>query len=159
MDQENRYQSLLSAAQKYQIVGCTLQIETKDGKVLRFMALTQSALEGPTWVLEAFGDPKRLALPLAGTEITAHFGGSPQGTVTGSAGCNGYFGGYRVDGENLSIGAQLGATDKFCADPPGLMDQEARYEALLVSAQRYRVTGSTLEITTKDGLLLRFAAR
>ena len=52
-----------------------------------------------------------------GSEISATFD-STQGTVSGSAGCNRYSGGYRVRGSRMSIG-RLTHTEMACRQPDG----------------------------------------
>ena len=87
---------------------------------------------------------------MAGTEITAVF--AEDGTLSGSAGCNNYTTTYTVDGDNITIG--MGAsTMMFCAEPEGVMDQEAQYLAALETAATYTITGDKLELRTADGAL------
>src|SRR5437763_1436536 len=111
----------------YLVIGTLLGLSCNNPA--RAQAGAQAPLEGTIWVLQAFGDPKSPTFPVTGSEITVQFGGTQPGRVTGSAGCNSYFGDYKVDSENLLIGPQLGATKKFCGDPAGLMDQENQYQA------------------------------
>ena len=49
---------------------------------------------------------------------------------SGSAGCNNYITSYTVDGNNLTIG-MAAVTMMFCAEPEGVMEQEAAYLAAL----------------------------
>jgi len=54
-------------------------------------------LEGPTWTLSSIADPDGgLGEPLPDVPVTAQFANDE---VTGSAGCNNYFGGYQTDGD------------------------------------------------------------
>jgi heat shock protein HslJ len=116
-----------------------------------------STLEGETWLLNAYGDAENPKSVLAGSQVTATFG-VPKGRVTGSAGCNGYGGGYQAVGEKLSV-TELISTKKFCSEPPGVMDQEQQYLTILQAAQRFRIIGGMLEIFAADGKLLRFTAK
>jgi heat shock protein HslJ len=152
MEQEGRYLALLDAAARYRILGHTLEIVTTEGAVLRY-----ARLEGTSWLLEALGDPNNPAAVLRGTVVTATFGDQTPAQVSGSGGCNSYFAGYRLEGETLAIG-MVGSTRRFCAEPAGTMDQESRYFTLLQAAERYRVTARALEIVTKEGMILRYAA-
>jgi heat shock protein HslJ len=86
---------------------------------------------------------------LIGTEITAAFG--DDGKLTGSAGCNSYFGSYEVDGEAITFGP-LGSTLMACAEPEGIMNQEQAYLAALESAGTYRIEGDKLELIDADGM-------
>jgi heat shock protein HslJ len=116
-----------------------------------------SPLEKTTWLLQAYGAADKPTSILAGTEVTATFGATA-GKVTGSAGCNGYGGSYREAGTMLTVSDVI-ATKKFCSEPAGVMDQEQQYLNLLQAAERFQVTGRTLEIFTAEGKLLRFTAR
>ena len=67
------------------------------------------ALVGPTWRLTALnGSPA-----LDDVRVTAVFG--DDGRVTGSAGCNRYFGGARADGAQITVGV-LASTRMHCGD-------------------------------------------
>jgi heat shock protein HslJ len=107
------------------------------------------ALEGTLWTLVSYGDPSDPQAVLEGSEITAEFD-SVEGTVSGSAGCNGYFGSYEVDGETIIFGL-LGSTLMACAEPEGIMEQEVAYLAVLGSAGTYRIEGDKLDLVDADG--------
>ena len=122
--------------------------------VLSLLVLTActtgtSACEDIDWVLESYGEEGYLKLALEGNEPTARFD-SAEGEVTGSAGCNHYFGAYEINGDKLSIGA-VGHTEMWCE---GLMDQEQEYLAILQAAESYQITGDKLEISSGANLLL-----
>jgi polar amino acid transport system substrate-binding protein len=87
---------------------------------------------------------------LAGTGLTTAFGAD--GSLNGSAGCNSYSAYYSVDGESLSIG-QPSATGMFCADPPGIMEQEAGFLAALTTTTHFRREGSQLYLFTSSGVI------
>jgi heat shock protein HslJ len=108
-----------------------------------------SGLTGVAWSLDSYLDENDTLVPiLPGTEVTAAFG--PDGKVTGSAGCNGYGGDYRLDGTALSI-SSLVQTLKLCTEPEGIMDQEARFMELLGSATGYRLENDRLILTDAEG--------
>jgi len=75
-----------------------------------------TALDGTEWQLVTLN---RQA-PLAGTVITARFS---QGQISGSSGCNSYFGSYTLRGSALQIQG-LGGTEMACLEPQGVMEQE-----------------------------------
>jgi heat shock protein HslJ len=107
-----------------------------------------------SWILVTLGPSDRPKAVVPGTEITATFGEEP-GRVVGSAGCNSYGGSYTEQDGKLTV-SSLVSTKKFCTEPEGVMPQEQEYLASLEAAESYRVQGAILEITTKDGRLLRF---
>jgi heat shock protein HslJ len=117
---------------------------------------SQSLLK-TSWILVSYGTAAEPKAVIAGSEITAVFGEEP-GRVAGSAGCNSYGGGYTTTDGKLTF-TPLVSTKKFCGDPPGLMDQEQAYLATLQAAERYLVTGATLEIQATEGRVLRFRER
>ncbi|PKL61429.1 MAG: META domain-containing protein [Methanomicrobiales archaeon HGW-Methanomicrobiales-2] len=110
---------------------------------------TPGAVAGPSWSLDSYLAGNGTLVPvLPGTEITAAFG--PDGKVTGSAGCNGYGGDYRLDGTTLSV-SSLVQTLKLCTEPEGIMEQEARFMDLLGSAAECRIEDDRLIITDAEG--------
>ena len=108
-------------------------------------------LEDIKWVLESYGEQGNLASVIEGTRITATFE-SAESEVSGSAGCNSYFGGYEID-DGLSITA-LAHTEMYCMDPEGVMDQETEYLKLLGAAESYRVQDNKLQINCGNRLVL-----
>ena len=110
----------------------------------------QVTLTGQEWLLTAIdGQPADEALGQSAT-----FG--DDGTVTGSGGCNDYFGPYTVDGESLAIGP-LAATRASCGDDVDA--SEARYLRALEAAASFVISGTDLAISTEDGTTLEFAAQ
>jgi heat shock protein HslJ len=80
---------------------------------------------------------------------------SPSGSLSGSSGCNTYTARYAVQGNTIRIDQPI-ATYKTC--PQG-MEQEGVYLSALVSAIRFKLTGSTLEIVYDGGKgLLKYGA-
>jgi len=149
MDQETAYLAALQSAASYQIVGNQLQIANADGAtVLTFVMMQMTPLTGTTWQLAFYLDDDAFTSVLADTEITALFG--DDGQLTGSAGCNSYFGSYEVDGETITFGP-LGSTLMACPEPAGIMDQEMAYFTALGSTVAYRREGDELELIDADG--------
>ena len=87
---------------------------------------------------------------IIGTEISLEFGAD--GTVSGNASCNSYSGSYEADGAAITIGP-LAVTERFCADPEGIMDQEQQYLAALQNAQVYAISQARLELRDNSGAL------
>jgi len=78
---------------------------------------TVTALENKKWVLESYGEQGDLQSILESTEITAVFE-SAERHIRGSAGCNTYFAGYKVEGNKLSI-SDIANTEMYCMEPEG----------------------------------------
>ena len=112
---------------------------------------TSGDLEGRTWVAEEIaidGAPTPL---VANTVVTATF---EDGTVSGIASCNNYFGGYEVDGDAIAFGP-LGTTLMACI--PEIFAQEVAYLAALDAADRFSVDGSTMTLYAGDTAVVTYA--
>jgi heat shock protein HslJ len=151
MDQENAYLTALGAAKTFTIRGEQLTLaDANKTTVLTYQAQSQD-LTGTSWEVIGFNNGKEAVVSvLLDTTISADFG--RDGTLSGSAGCNDYNGSYTVNGDQIKIGP-LASTQKFCGDPPGIMDQEAQYLAALEAAATYQIEGNVLEFRTQDGTL------
>jgi heat shock protein HslJ len=153
MDQETRYLALLGSAAWFRIDGDRLVISDAGGAVIltftRMKIPAPLPLTGTTWVLESLSaGGGAVSSVIAGTEIDALF--SPEGRVTGSAGCNRYFAEYNLSGSSLSIGP-AGSTKMFCGEPTGRMEQEQSYLSLLASATGYGIDGDRLILKDARG--------
>jgi len=113
----------------------------------------EAMLEDTAWILESYGEPGNLQAVIADTEITAEFA-SAEETVKGSAGCNSYFGSYELKGSQLSIPGPIGATEMYCMEPEGVMDQEQEYLAVLQLAESYEIDGDELQINCGSQVLI-----
>ena len=115
-----------------------------------FMAQDQS-LAGTAWEVTGFNNGRQAVVSvLAGTSLTATFG--EDGRVAGSAGCNQYNASFTTDGDKITIGPAA-STRRFCAEPAGVMEQEAQFLAALQTAATYTPRGDMLELRTADGAL------
>jgi heat shock protein HslJ len=105
-------------------------------------------LEGTDWVMVSYLNQEGVMTEsLPGTNSTALF---QDGQLNGNAGCNGYFGGYEVEGSNLSVGP-LASTEMFCGSPPGVMEQENGFLSALGSAATYANENEQLIIADDAG--------
>ena len=84
---------------------------------------------------------------LEGSSLTVAF--SSDGQLNGSGGCNTFNGRYSVSGGaangNVSI-SEIAGTNTLCAEPPGLMEQEAAFYDALRAAATYELITNTLVI-------------
>jgi heat shock protein HslJ len=104
-----------------------------------------------TWTLISALGGMGASNALPGTTITATF--ADDGTVSGSAGCNNYFGSYQARVNTLTIGA-LATTLMTCNSPAGIMNQEKIYLSNLQGAATYSINGDILSILDADGKTL-----
>ncbi|MBP1929632.1 heat shock protein HslJ [Methanolinea mesophila] len=103
-------------------------------------------LTAPQWHLVTYrGDDDR-DIPAIG-EVTLQF--SPDGTLQGNSGCNQYTAAYTVEGELITIGT-LTSTERSCAEPSGIMGQEAEFLSRLSNTTRYHVSDNYLILSYYD---------
>jgi heat shock protein HslJ len=162
--QEQQYFLALNAATSYRILGDNLQIPYSEGEILNFSAYVPevtpppsggplTGLNGTRWWLISMGNTGLLP----GSEITAEFAINPDGetgTLSGSAGCNTYT-------TSITGVFQLGpaaTTRMFCAEPPGVMEQETAYLAMLETANSFTQAYNQLLIGTGRGVLVYYNA-
>lgn len=103
-------------------------------------------LVGPAWVAEDIDN--RGVLDRLQSRITF----TPESRVEGMAGCNGFGGGYVVDGDRLEIGGEgrrLVSTLRACA--PAIMDQEARFHDALGQVRFWRINMGLLFLLDAEG--------
>lgn len=109
-------------------------------------------LQGATWALTHLA--RQEPVP-EGVRITARFN---DGRVSGSAGCNGYFGGISGNGPSTLHVGPVGKTKM--ARPEALMEAEGRYLRRLEGVTAFRFVLGRLALTYQDGDIqdaLRFA--
>ncbi len=92
---------------------------------------------------------RTLVSVLPDTHVTAIF---DDGSIMDSGGCNDYQGGYEVKDDHISIGP-LASNLAFCADPEGIMEQEASFFLALESAARFQIVADRLELVSEIGEL------
>ena len=107
----------------------------------------QVGLETSDWRLDRYLDASgQMTAVLPDATVTASFMG---GKLSGSAGCNRYFGNYNTGTENqLSISTYIGATMMACAPP--VAEQERQYLDRLPVVVAFQLEGSSLRLLDKD---------
>lgn len=150
-----------------------LRIRTSRGRTATFEPLDAgtTGVFGTEWHLKAIldvarTDPDRsLALRtdrlVPGTKVTARF--IVGRGVSGFSGCNPYSARLEPEGPfakrdgTFAKGAMvLEATVKGCPDPPGVMEQEKRFQGLVAKFERYRIYGELLVVHTSEDVVLLF---
>lgn len=93
----------------------------------------EAPLSGTRWVAQSInGQPVAFRTP------TLEFAGD---RVSGTGGCNRYFGGYEAQGDQISFGG-VGSTRMACEGP--VMAQENAFHTTLAAVRAYRREGETL---------------
>jgi heat shock protein HslJ/uncharacterized protein YgiM (DUF1202 family) len=107
------------------------------------------------WLLDSYTTPgSGFKTPLPGTEISARFGAD--GSLSGSAGCNSYTGGFIAFDQTLRT-SNLTSSKVLCPDPEGVMEQEGTFLTLLAQASKMRISSGQLEVfDSSDNRILVF---
>jgi heat shock protein HslJ len=125
--------------------GCTSNVTPSPNATATTNTLPALQLERPTWILTSLATETGMTNTLPDTTITATF---VDGNVTGSSGCNRYFGSYHQT--QIKIGP-VGSTLMFCADPEGVMTQETGYHLLLLNVTSYAISDNKLTLSDSLG--------
>jgi heat shock protein HslJ len=151
MEQESAYLKALAEAKTYAVNGDQLTLAGADKTSLVIYNAQSQDLTGTSWEATGYNNGKQAVVGVqAGTTLTADFG--KDGTLSGNSGCNTYSGGYKVNGDQITIGP-LASSMMACEEPAGVMEQEAQYLAALQSAATYQIEGNVLQLRTKDDAL------
>jgi heat shock protein HslJ len=113
-----------------------------------------SYLIGP-WYAKALiidEDPKA-PVRLTGIQLTFHNNGS----FSGFDSCNPYTGLWQAGKKNITL-SHIRSPMTYCIEPPGVMEQESEYFALLKNSSYYGVNGEDMILsdeTGKNGLIFK----
>ena len=146
-DVESAFLASLARAHSFSATAGRLVTSDESGRVLlEFVAAPENPLVG-SWQVTGYNNGAGAVVSVAiGTELTANFGAG--GILQGSGGCNDYSGSYVSSRETLSIGP-LATTRKACAEP--IMEQEARFLAVLQASTGYRLEPQIIVLVLPDG--------
>jgi heat shock protein HslJ len=108
-----------------------------------FAARARLPLRTTNWVL---ADRVSLGTPLDDVAVDAVF---DKTRVSGTSGCNGYSWSYTTNGTRMTVKDDGVSTLIACEDPAGAV--EHAYLARLRRVGRYRITSSTLTLSTRAG--------
>jgi heat shock protein HslJ len=151
MQQASAYIAALTQAATYEISGQRMTLLDASGKALATFGQQSRDLSGTSWTVTGYNNGQEAVVSvIAGSSLTLDFGAG--GRLTGSAGCNTYTATVEVSGDSLAIGPAA-STRKACADPAGVMEQEAQFLQALETAKAYRMDGDQLELRTANGAL------
>ena len=131
----------------------SLVIQDADGDaILTFAVEKPREFPGSSWKLvSCTNGTGGVVSVLENTHVNITF--DENGSLAGLAGCNSYWGTYTTEGDKLSIGS-VGSTELACAEPAGIMEQEAAYLKALQDAATFKIKGDALELRSSDGSLL-----
>lgn len=150
MRQEDAFRAALQNVTAVSIDGDRLTLTHPDGVLVFEQTRTDSGeltLEGPVWQFNGFISGDVVESPVAGTDAAIEF---VNGEITGTTGCNRFFGSYTVDGDRITFGP-LGSTKMACPGPQ--MDQEMRLLEAFATAQSFTIHSDSLKIAHAGGEL------
>ncbi|MBK8048219.1 MAG: META domain-containing protein [Anaerolineales bacterium] len=143
MQQATGFTDALAAANRYQLRGGQL-ILLNDTKVLATFVAAKADLAGSTWLVTGYNNGREAVVsPLLGADVIINI--DDANLISGNAGCNDFFASIEATDGVIEVGS-IGATRRLCADPSGVMEQEAEFFAALESAATYTVDGDFIEL-------------
>jgi len=107
------------------------------------------------WYVKALIFNKTPKVPVRLTGIQLNFYNN--GSFAGFDSCNPYAGRWKADEKRIII-SQIQSPATSCNEPPGVMEQESEYFALLTNASLYLVNGEDMVMsdeTGNDGLVFK----
>ncbi|MEV6583293.1 META domain-containing protein [Streptomyces sp. NPDC051582] len=129
-----------------------LTLKTADGSTIAMSAeppAPDAPLTATAWTVTSLVSGRSAASVPAGATAKAVFTIAPDGSASGSLGCNRFSAGASVEGPRVSFGP-LTSTRMACQGPEG--ELEARLTALFGSGPlTWKVRGDTLTLTAADG--------
>lgn len=154
----------LSGASIFFYQGGDLYIDLfASGGTMRFAPNAVAGPAGPESVTDlpfrvvSFGPAGTQTPIIDGTDISIQFD-SAAGQVSGTSGCNNFFGAFNTQSGAFSMGP-FGSTMMFCGEPEGVMEQEASILEALGGATSFQwavapnsfITNGTITYTLADG--------
>lgn len=130
------------------LAGCGAAAGNTDGTTAP-AGSADPQLAGTSWTLVELGDPGAPTAVLPDNRPTLTFDAQ---TAGGSTGCNEYGADYSIDGTQLNFGAIV-QTERACL-AAGVMEQEARYTALLGAVESFTLTDDRLVLSGSVGVLV-----
>jgi heat shock protein HslJ len=144
---EQQYLANLAAAATFTATADTLTIWESGGKQLLVYAAAPANSVLGEWNVTGYNNGKEAVVsPIAGTTLTATF--TPDGQVSGDAGCNTYTGAYTLEGTALTVGP-LATTMKACEQD--VMDQETQFLTALQTPTNVESSGTTVTLRAASG--------
>jgi heat shock protein HslJ len=145
---ETAYFANLAKVASYTSDGTTLKLSDGSGNALLSYASAPVPTSIGSWVITGFYNGTAVAAPITGTFLTLLVGSD--GTLTGSSGCNHYFGSYTLDGNKVKV-SPLASTKAACANSD-VQNQETQFLAALQMTEAYTKDTSGLTLTNTSTL-------
>jgi len=154
--QEGLILSHMSAADTWAVDGDTASLST-DGSVVLALRRIDTSLSGSFWSVTSINNQSGgVQSVVADTEPTLLF--QTDGLLFGTTGCNDLTAVYNFKESSIRI-VEVKVNKSLCQTPEGVMDQEQNMVAALENAATYTITGSSLNLSNKDGHTMLTADR
>ncbi len=144
MEQEMAFLEMLQNAVSIELIESTLTIHTESGD-LAFAPVKHTSLEAAKWTLNSIAQDDAIVSTRIDKDIYIQFA---DGQAQGNAGCNGFFGGYEIDGDALTI-SELGSTMMACEEERS--QREMEFLTALGAVTGYRIEWDQLVLTDDAG--------
>ncbi len=144
---EQSYLAALATVATFAITDAGLNLSDAGGAVvLSYGAQAPSTVEGP-WTVTMVNNGNQAVVNVP-EGVSAAFSFHPDGTIEGHGGCNGFSGGYSVDGETIAIGPLM-STMMSCGEMIDTFEQQLL--VALQSATTWSVTTGVLDLRDDSG--------
>jgi heat shock protein HslJ len=146
---EQAFMTAIGRVDRWSIAAETLTLAASDGSAELVFGVPAPIVNSPligSWLLDTIGDAVAVSSIIADTDPTLDI---TEDGISGSAGCNRYFGGLTFDADGTFVTGNLGSTKMACEQ--GVMRQEQQILDILSNAARYEIEGDKLLISTDDG--------
>jgi heat shock protein HslJ len=144
MEQEMAFLELLQNASKFELTPSSLIIHAPGGD-LTFGLAEQTSLEGIKWTLNSIAQGDVVDSTPIDKDIYIQFN---DGQAQGNAGCNGFFGSYKIDGDTLTL-SEMGTTLMACDEEHS--QREAEFHAALGAVTGFHIEWEQLILTDEAG--------
>jgi heat shock protein HslJ len=153
MEQEQMFLTLLQTADSWEGTSESVDFRTDGTTVLQLVA-ADTSLAGSSWRVTALNNQSGgVQSVVTDSEPTLVF--DEESGVSGSTGCNNFFGIYSTDGDTIEFSG-IGATEMYCQDTA---EQEVWMIAALADATTYKIDSRTFELFDESGTRLLTASR
>jgi heat shock protein HslJ len=146
---ESAFMSALARVDRWSVADGVLVLSASDGSAaLEFVEaapVIDASLLG-SWLLDSIGEAQAVSSIVGGTEPTLEI---TETEISGSTGCNTFFGSLTWDGDGTFRVSEMGWTEIGCEQ--GIMRQEQAVLETLLDATGYQIEGDKLLIETAGG--------
>lgn len=147
-DQEDAFLTALGDAKRFTVDGDKLSLSDEEGADLLLFTAQSQELAGTAWTVTGYNNGREAVVSvLEGTTAEVAFG--EDGSISGTGGCNRLMGSFIDEDGSLTV-QTTSMTKMMCAEPEGVMEQEAELIDALESTTGYVMEGNELRLSASD---------